>query len=127
MSAVFMHLSSSDTGTCSERDLRDLLQVNDAQLLRSALVTLCDNGGAFWVPGSATVTQIRPERNLADSVRDIIHAQPTGATMLQVHNELVKDQRWKCIRDDQVETSLQHLARESHVYNGGDGVWKRVQ
>lgn len=127
MGAIFRHLSLTPTGVCSEWDLRGLFRVGH-EVIRAALVQLCDHGGAYWLQDEPVVTQIRPDDNLAEAIWQVMQLhRPRGLTLLDIHKALVEDYRWKCVRDDQLGAALEIMAQErSQVYNGGDGVWHLV-
>jgi RPA family protein len=123
--AVFVCLSERETMT--EENLR-LELCADAQLLRSALITLCDNGGAFWEPGKvATVTQIRPEGNLAEAIFNLIKSNGlSGILLSDLVETLQEHDRWRCVRPDLIEAAMEHLSTESRIFNDGEGLLKLV-
>lgn len=126
LAAVFVFLSSC--GTASEADLRQQVCGN-AQMLRNSLLMLCDQGSAFWEPGmTATVTQIRPEGNLADAVLDILkHAGRGGLTLTELVSRLQLDDRWRCARNELIDAAIDHLSMESRIFNDGEGLIKLLE
>ncbi len=128
MCAVFLALSESQSGTMSEAELRDVV-CSDAKMVRAALLELCDNGAAYWgqEESVASVTQIRPEGNLAEAIdRVISESNAAGITVPQLAMELKQDYRWHCVRSEQMEAALEHLTTESAVFNDGEGLYKKV-
>lgn len=128
LGAVFVYLSSNGVGSASEEELRQHV-CSDAMMLRNALLTLCDQGGAFWEPGVAvaTVTQIRSEENLANAVLDVVRfAGKQGIALADLVTTLHGDDRWRCVRNDSIEASLEYLSMESKIFNDGEGLLKLV-
>ena len=124
MGVIFMHLS--ENATCTEVELRELFDSVDRQTLRSALIMLCDNGGAYWVEGEAAVTQIRPEGNLSVLIESHVKSRREGLPIMEIETAVHADSRFSCVRRDQVEYALEYLAKESKIYNTGEGTWKIV-
>lgn len=126
MGEAFVSLSSGEEGTMTEQSLAQHLQC-DIRLMRQALTRLCDNGGAFWTIDSSDgpkVTQIRPEKNLAQAIVRVVGSNQMTAG--EIATTLKEDPRWACVRSDQIDVSLEYLAEESVLFNMGDDVWKKV-
>lgn len=126
LAAVFLYLSN--VGTASELELRQHVCSN-AQLLRNSLLMLCDHGGAFWEPGvEATVTQIRPESNLAEAVVQVVKAAGRGGLSLSdLISRLRLDDRWRCARQELFDAAIDHLSMESRIFNDGEGLIKILE
>lgn len=127
-------LGRHSTGTATERELLAVLNNNDPATrtvdppaLREALRLLCDNGGAYWgtsASGEPTVTHIGPQSNLATAVLAVVRAAAAPVDERAIAQALWAEPRWSCVRASQVASALAHLARESHVFDNGEGRWK---
>ena len=125
MGKIIVLLNESKEGELREEALFNVVS-NDRNMIREALISICDNGVAYWGENH-NVVQIRSEANLAFAILELIREKKEdGIKLTELETQLWKMQKWCRVRHSFVERSLDYLTLNSKIYNTGL-IWKRIE